>query len=433
MREIDGFAHRRRAGDDHQRSADDSRAASFIRSIRRIGTSPWCSRIVRCTHTWRCPTTSASRAESGQGGAPTPQTLLGRKRRGRRAPGRGGGLRPEDHGPAPCNTAPHPFITVEHRGSVNPLLAQQYGRFRGSCEGLSLMRDGKVWFITGASSGIGASLVKAALAAGNAVVATGRRVDAVAEVVGDSKEVLIARLDVTSTDDAAAAVMPRSNSSGGSMCWSTTRELVQGILRGDVTSTGRAAAGDEPAGPMNVTRAVLPVMRQQRSGHVISISSGAGLVAFEYSSVYAASKFGLEGWMGALEQEVAPFGIRTTIVNPGFFRTGLASPGSLIWPELSVADYAERSAAQREWWEAQDGRQSGDPDKLAQALLDDRGRGTAAATLHRWRGRDRVGRAQDRANFKSRSHPTGVVDVDDIHRMNGSGATVPHCVTRADL
>ena len=122
-------------------------------------------------------------------------------------------------------------------------------------------------------------------------------------------------------------------------------------------------------GPMNVTRAVLPVMRQQRSGHVISISSGAGLVAFEYSSVYAASKFGLEGWMGALEQEIAPFGIRTTIVNPGFFRTGLASPGSLIWPELSVADYAERSAAQRAWWEAQDGRQSGDPDKLAQALL----------------------------------------------------------------
>ena len=80
-------------------------------------------------------------------------------------------------------------------------------------------------------------------------------------------------------------------------------------------------------GPMNVTRAVLPVMRRQRSGHVIAISSGAGLVAFEYSSVYAASKFGLEGWMGALEQEVAPFGIRTTIVNPGFFRTGLASPG----------------------------------------------------------------------------------------------------------
>ena len=75
------------------------------------------------------------------------------------------------------------------------------------------------------------------------------------------------------------------------------------------------------------------------------------------------------GVEGALEQEVAAFGIRTTIVNPGFFRTGLASPESLVWPEVSVADYAERSAAQRDWWQAQDGHQSGDPDKLAHALL----------------------------------------------------------------
>jgi NAD(P)-dependent dehydrogenase (short-subunit alcohol dehydrogenase family) len=92
-------------------------------------------------------------------------------------------------------------------------------------------------------------------------------------------------------------------------------------------------------------------------------------VAFEYSSVYAASKSGMEGWMAALAQEVAPFGIRTTIVNPGWFRTTLASPESLIWPEMSIDDYAERSAAQQRWWQAQDGQQGGDPDKLAAALL----------------------------------------------------------------
>ena len=120
---------------------------------------------------------------------------------------------------------------------------------------------------------------------------------------------------------------------------------------------------------MNVTRAVLPVMRSQGSGHLVAISSGAALMPFEYSSVYAASKAGLEGWMGALEQEVAPFGVRTTIVNPGFFRTTLASPESLVWPEVAVPAYAARSAAQREWWQAQDGRQAGDPDKLASALV----------------------------------------------------------------
>ncbi|NND76432.1 MAG: SDR family NAD(P)-dependent oxidoreductase [Ilumatobacter sp.] len=123
------------------------------------------------------------------------------------------------------------------------------------------------------------------------------------------------------------------------------------------------------SGPMNVTRAVMPVMRRQRSGHVIAISSGAGLVGFEYSSVYAASKAGLEGWMSALAAEVEPFGIRTTIVNPGFFRTGLASPESLVWPEVQIDDDAERSRVQREWWSAQDGVQAGDPDKLAAALV----------------------------------------------------------------
>ncbi|MCB0976172.1 MAG: SDR family NAD(P)-dependent oxidoreductase [Acidimicrobiales bacterium] len=122
-------------------------------------------------------------------------------------------------------------------------------------------------------------------------------------------------------------------------------------------------------GPMNVTRAVLPVMRRQRSGHVIAISSGAGLIGFEYSSVYAASKAGLAGWMSALSAEVAPFGIHTTMVYPGFFRTGLASAASLVWPEVSVDDYAERSAAQRVWWESQDGQQVGDPYKLAAALV----------------------------------------------------------------
>jgi len=120
---------------------------------------------------------------------------------------------------------------------------------------------------------------------------------------------------------------------------------------------------------MNVTRAVLPVMRTQRSGHVISISSGAGLVGFEFCSVYAAAKFGLEGWIESLQAEVEPFGIRTTIVNPGFFRTELLTPESANYAESSIDDYADRREQQLEWWNAQSGQQPGDPAKLGRALV----------------------------------------------------------------
>jgi NAD(P)-dependent dehydrogenase (short-subunit alcohol dehydrogenase family) len=120
---------------------------------------------------------------------------------------------------------------------------------------------------------------------------------------------------------------------------------------------------------MNVTRAVLPIMRKQRSGHVITISSTAGLVGFEFGSAYAASKFGVDGWMESLAPEVAPFGIHTTIVNPGFFRTELLTKESTAFAATSIEDYAERTQAQQEWWKAQNGQQVGDPAKLAQALI----------------------------------------------------------------
>ena len=122
-------------------------------------------------------------------------------------------------------------------------------------------------------------------------------------------------------------------------------------------------------GPMNVTRAVLPVMRKQRSGHVVTISSSAGFAGFEYGTAYAASKFGVDGWMESLAPEVEPFGIHVTVVNPGFFRTELLTRESTNYATPSIADYAERNAAQRAFWESQNGRQTGDPAKLALALL----------------------------------------------------------------
>src|SRR5215216_5772300 len=232
------------------------------------------------------------------------------------------------------------------------------------------MTDKRVWFITGAGRGMGVDFAKAALATGNAVVATGRNTDAVRTAVGEAEELLVAQLDVTSREDAEAAVKAAVDqferidvlvNNAANFYGGYFEELTPAQIE-DQLATGLI-------GPMNVTRAVLPVMRKQRSGHIISISSGAGMMGFEFNSAYCAAKFGLEGWMESLQAEVAPFGISTTIVNPGFFRTELLTEQSTNYAEPSIADYTERHTARRAWYETQNGQQSGDPAKLAQALV----------------------------------------------------------------
>ncbi len=235
------------------------------------------------------------------------------------------------------------------------------------------MTDKKVWFITGAGRGMGVDIAKAALAAGHAVVATGRNTDAVAKAVGEADDLLVVKLDVTSRADAEAAVQAAVDRFGRiDVLVNNAGNFYAGYFEELTPEQIERQLATSLIGPMNVTRAVLPVMRKQRSGHIISISSSAGLVGFEFCSAYAASKFGLEGWMESLQPEVAPFGIHTTIVNPGFFRTELLTQESTTYAEPSIEDYAERTAAQREWWKAQNGQQAGDPAKLAQALRHDR-------------------------------------------------------------
>jgi NAD(P)-dependent dehydrogenase (short-subunit alcohol dehydrogenase family) len=228
----------------------------------------------------------------------------------------------------------------------------------------------KVWFITGAGRGMGTDFAKAALAAGHAVVASGRNRDAVSKALGHSDDLLTVKLDVTNRGDAEAAVRAAVDRFGRiDVLVNNAASFYAGYFEELTPEQMERQLAASLIGPMNVTRAVLLVMRKQRSGHIISISSTAGLVGFEFGTAYAASKFGLEGWMASLHPEVEPFGITTTIVNPGFFRTELLTEQSTNYAEPSIEDYNERRAKQLEFWKAQNGRQSGDPAKLARALV----------------------------------------------------------------
>jgi len=231
------------------------------------------------------------------------------------------------------------------------------------------MTNKKIWFITGASCGMGVDFAKAVLAAGHAV-ASGRDRDAVSKALGQSNDLLAVKLDVTRRADAEAAVWAGVDRFGRiDVLVNNAASFYAGYFEELTPEQIERQLATSLMGPMNVTRAVLPVMRKQRSGSIISISSAAGLVGFEFCTAYAASKFGLEGWMESLHAEVAPFGITTTIVNPGFFRTELLTEKSANYAEPSIEDYDERRAKQLEFWKAQNGQQSGDPAKLARALI----------------------------------------------------------------
>jgi len=228
----------------------------------------------------------------------------------------------------------------------------------------------KIWLITGAGRGMGVDIATAALAAGHDVVATGRNPEAVAKAVGDSDHMLVAKLDVTSTQDAEAAVEAAVERFGGiDVLVNNAASFYAGFFEELTPEQMDRQITTSLIGPMNVTRAALPIMRRQRSGHVVTISSSAGFAGFEYGTAYAASKFGVDGWMESLAPEIEPFGIHTTVVNPGFFRTELLTTESTNYAPASIEDYAERNAAQREFWDGMNGKQDGDPAKLAQALL----------------------------------------------------------------
>jgi len=232
------------------------------------------------------------------------------------------------------------------------------------------MTDKKVWFVTGAGRGMGVDIARAALAAGHAVVATGRNPEKVAEAVGAADGLLTVKLDITDPADAEAAVQTAVDRFGRiDVLVNNAGNFYAGYFEEITAEHFRAQIETNLFGPLNVTRAVLPVMRAQRSGLVVTMSSTAGIAGQEFVSAYAASKFGLEGWVESLTPEVAPFGIRTMLVEPGFFRTDLLEDASTTWPEPSIDDYAERTRQTVAGWQGMSGKQGGDPAKLAEALV----------------------------------------------------------------
>ena len=232
------------------------------------------------------------------------------------------------------------------------------------------MAGKKIWFITGAGRGLGVDIAKAALAAGHSVVATGRDPGKVAAALGESDNLLTVKLDITSAQDAQAAVAAAIARFGAiDVVVNNAGNFYAGFFEELSPAQFRDQIETLMFGPMNVTRAVLPTMRRQRAGLVLTISSTAGLMGQAFCSAYAAAKFGVEGWMESIAFELEPFGVKTMLVEPGFFRTELLSPESTRWAELSIDDYAASTKTTVAAWSDMNGKQGGDPAKLADALV----------------------------------------------------------------
>lgn len=229
----------------------------------------------------------------------------------------------------------------------------------------------KVWFITGASSGIGAALVTAALEAGDRVVATARNLKKLESAIGQeaSDRLAFVPLDVSQESQAQHAVAAAVEKFG------RIDVLVNNAgysLLGDLESLTKEQIERQFAtnfyGVLHLMRAVLPVMRRQGSGRILNVSSMAGVMGYARVSAYAASKFAMEGLSLSVAGEVERFGIKVTLVEPGFFRTDLLAPHAAEFGALAVEGYEKPATLQAQWLGLH-GKQMGDPAKLGRVLV----------------------------------------------------------------
>lgn len=227
----------------------------------------------------------------------------------------------------------------------------------------------RIWFITGSSSGFGRALSETALERGDSVVATARKPERLADLVQQYGDRLLALpLDVTQAFQISTAVMRAMRAFGRiDVLVNNAGYGVFGAVEEVSPQAVRRQFETNVYGALEVTCAVLPHLRRQRSGYILNISSSGGLVGFPGAGIYCASKFALEGWSEALAQEVAPLGIHVTIVEPGAFRT--AFNGALQTPNRTIEDYRETSGQMLQWLRQMQGQQPGDPRKAAAAMM----------------------------------------------------------------
>lgn len=234
-----------------------------------------------------------------------------------------------------------------------------------------MTNNARVWLITGSSAGFGRALTAAVLQHGDRVVATARKPEQLQDLVDRYPQTAAAvRLDVTNPQEIGEAVQATLEQFGrldvlvNNAGYGTT-----GALEEISPETIQRQFATNVFGPLELMRAVLPILRQQRSGHILNLSSVGGFVGFPSTGIYCATKFALEGLSEQLAQEVAALGIRVTIVEPGAFRTDF-NGRSLSQPDHRIEDYATVTGPFLQWLADMDGKQPGDPAKAAQAMID---------------------------------------------------------------
>ena len=229
-----------------------------------------------------------------------------------------------------------------------------------------------VIFITGAGKGMGLEITKEALRRGYQIVATDKKAEGLREIFDEGENLLLLKLDITNQDDIAAAVQATIDRFGRiDALVNNAGFAVLGHFEETSEKLIRRQFETNFFGTLNVTREILPVMRKQRSGFIVTTSSTSGIKAVEGDSIYAATKFALEGWMEGLNFEVAPFGIRCMILEPGAFRTEFFREGSsFTFTDIEIGDYRERREKLYRHFVEWDGKQDGDPAKLAKRLLE---------------------------------------------------------------